>query len=93
MSPQTDGIERPPSPEPVRQADAGLGFLLDALVCERAAMRRTLGTRPSDARHQAEGRRTLLKALEAYVDGLGRRQLPVPPRLRDELSLQRQLAG
>jgi hypothetical protein len=92
MSPRT-ASELPTSPQPVRQADAGLGHILEALVCERAAMTQALGARPSDAKQQADGRRKLLKALEAYVDALGRRHLPVPPRLRDELSLQRQLAS
>jgi hypothetical protein len=36
-------------------------------------------------------RRELLHSLEAYVAALTSRHLPVPPRLRDELSLQRAL--
>ena len=92
MLPRSEDVELPTSAGPVRQADARLGYVLDALVCERAAMRQSLGARPSDAKHQAAARGNLLKALEAYVDALGRRHLPVPPRLRDELSLQRQLA-
>ena len=92
MLPPT-AMELPIAPQPVRQADARLGHSLEALVCGRAAMTQALGAPPSDAKHQAGARRNLLKALEAYVDALGKRHLPVPPRLRDELSLQRQLAS
>jgi hypothetical protein len=91
MSPRTE-MEVPASPQPVRQADARLGHILAELVCGRAAMTQVLRARPSDAKQQADVRRKLLKALEAYADALGKRHLPVPPRLRDELSLQRQLA-
>ena len=37
----------------------------------------------------ASAHRSLLAALEAYADELRRRRLPVPPRLRDELRLER----
>ena len=37
----------------------------------------------------ASAHRSLLAALEAYADELDRRRIPVPPRLRDELRLQR----
>ena len=37
----------------------------------------------------ASAHRILLAALEAYADELGRRRIPIPPRLRDELRLQR----
>lgn len=33
----------------------------------------------------------LLDALEAYASGLAGRHLPIPPRLRDELRLQRRI--
>ena len=92
MLPRSDNIELPTSLRPVRQADAGLGYILDALICQRAAMKEALGARPSDVKQQSDARRNLLRALEAYVEALAKRHLPVPPRLRDELSLQRQLA-
>ena len=37
----------------------------------------------------ASAHRSLLTALEAYADELVYRRIPVPPRLRDELRLQR----
>ena len=37
----------------------------------------------------ASAHRVLLAALEAYADELGRSRIPIPPRLRDELRLQR----
>ena len=37
----------------------------------------------------ASAHRVLLAALEAYADELGRRRIPIPPGLRDELRLQR----
>lgn len=77
----------------VRQADPGLDALLAALNDERAAMKQALGTHPPDGKQQMDVRRGLLASLEAYAGGLSTRGLPVPPRLRDELSLQRQLAS
>jgi hypothetical protein len=36
-------------------------------------------------------RHSLLTAMEAYADELTARRLPIPPKLRDELRLQRQV--
>ncbi|MDQ1706091.1 MAG: hypothetical protein QOF18_2457 [Frankiaceae bacterium] len=76
---------------PNRQADPALDRLLDALVSGRSAMTRELRLIPPQARRQMFVRRELLHSLEAYVAALTSRHLPVPPRLRDELSLQRAL--
>lgn len=55
-------------------------------------MKRALSVRACTAADQKRARQALLVSLEAYVLGLAKRNLPVPPRLRDELFLQRQLA-
>jgi len=83
-------IATPRAPR-ARQADPELDALLAELDRARAAMTQALRTRPSDAKDQILARRGLLESLEAYASALGRRNLPVPPRLRDELSLQRGL--
>jgi hypothetical protein len=36
-------------------------------------------------------RQSLLRALEAYAEALTVRHLPIPPKLRDELRLQREI--
>jgi hypothetical protein len=36
-------------------------------------------------------RQSLLRAMEAYADELTTRRLPVPPQLRDDLRLQRDI--
>jgi hypothetical protein len=36
-------------------------------------------------------RETLLRAMEAYADELTARHLPIPPQLRDDLRLQRDI--
>jgi hypothetical protein len=84
-----------PTPAPVAaipQATPELQRLLATLVGERAAMKRALSVRPCNAADQKQARQALLISLEAYALGLSKRHLPVPPRLRDELFLQRQLA-
>jgi hypothetical protein len=75
----------------VRQANPTLQALLATLDVERAAMKQALSVRPSNAPGQLAARRALLRSLEAYVTALSKANLPVPPRLRDELSLQRGL--
>lgn len=76
----------------VRQASHELQALLATLDLDRTAMKQALSNRPSNVTGQAAARRALLASLEAYATGLARCNLPVPPRLRDELSLQRGLA-
>ena len=76
-----------------RQADGGLDRLLTSLLSARNDMRAELAVRPPDTRRQQLTRQRLLKSLEAYAAGLAARGLSAPPNLRDELSLQRNLAG
>ena len=76
----------------MRQANVELSVLLSALDDNRAAMKQSLDARPSDTKRQLQARQQLLASLEAYAAALGQQNLPVPWRLRDELSLQRALA-
>jgi len=48
---------------------------------------------PVGSEAAVSSRRTMLSALEDYVDALEARNLPVPHALRDELRLHRQLFG
>jgi hypothetical protein len=75
-----------------RQADADLDQLLATVLKERCAMHAQLRLpiKPEDQR-LARGR--LLAALEMYASALSRRGLLAPPKLRDELALQRALAA
>jgi len=75
-----------------RQADAGLEGHLATLVSARMAMRAELGSPPVIMRERV-AQRQLLTALERYVAAVAARGMPIPPRLRDELRLQQQLAG
>lgn len=85
----TLSIAQPQSAARVRQAVPALEVLLAALDEARAAMRRALDARPSDARQQTDARRRLQDSLEAYAAALTKRNLPIPVRLRDEITLQR----
>ena len=76
-----------------RQADAGLDALLTLVLSARRAMRAELQNKPSDRTRQASARRQLLRSLEAYAAALTMRGLSAPPRLRDELALQRALVS
>lgn len=78
---------------PAKQADAGLDRLLGAVLRARSAMVDELRSRPTDAKRQADARKALLASLESYTTALASRGLAPPPRLRDELALQRRLAG
>ena len=75
-----------------KQADGGLDRLLTTLLTARSDMRAELSIRPPDTRRQDIARERLLKSLEAYTSGLAARGLSAPPNLRDELTLQRNLA-
>ena len=75
-----------------RQADAALEQYLATLLSARTALLAELRSPPVIMR-QRVAQRQLLTALERYVAALAARGMPTPPRLRDELSLQRQLAG
>jgi hypothetical protein len=76
-----------------RQMDAALDQLLAVLLTARSNMREALAIRPADGRRQLIAREQLLASLEAYASGLTARGLSAPPALRDELALQRNLAG
>jgi hypothetical protein len=74
-----------------RQADAGLDALLTVVLSARRAMGAELQSKPPDRNRQTSARRQLLRSLEAYTAALAKRGLCAPPRLRDELALQRAL--
>jgi hypothetical protein len=74
-----------------KQADAVLDALLTVLLTAREAMRAELRRKPPDGKRQTSARRHLLRSLEAYTQALSARGLSAPPRLRDELALQRGL--
>ena len=76
-----------------RQADPGLDRLLAVLLNARNEMQAELRSRPRNAQRQMVMRGRLLESLEAYTSGLSARRLRLPPRLRDELALQRDLAA
>jgi len=67
--------------------DASLSFLLAELLSARAALAVEL-SQPRNG-SPVGGRFTLLACLEAYTAALTARRLPIPPRLRDDLRLQR----
>ena len=67
--------------------DVSLTFLLAELLSARAALAQEL-SQPRNG-SPVDGRVTLLACLEAYTAALTARQLPIPPRLRDDLRLQR----
>jgi len=76
-----------------RQADGSLDALLTVLLTARDAMRTALRANPPDRNRQTSARRQLLRSLEAYTAALTARGLCAPPRLRDELTLQRGLSS
>lgn len=67
--------------------DMSLSYLLAELHSARAALAQEL-SRPRNG-PPVEGRLTLLACLEAYTAALTARRLPIPPRIRDDLRLQR----
>jgi hypothetical protein len=75
-----------------RQADVGLDALLTVLLTARDAMHAALRANPADRNSQTTARRQLLRSLETYTAALTARGLCAPPRLRDELALQRGLS-
>jgi hypothetical protein len=76
-----------------KQADAQLDELLEAVLIARREMRTELGTQPLVRNREMFARHRLLGSLEAYVSALTAHGLSAPPRLRDELALQRNLAA
>jgi hypothetical protein len=90
VGPASSQAEQPRAVCP-KQADAGLDFLLTALLNARTAMKAELSSGPPVMQRQVVVRQELLASLEAYTTGLLARGLSAPPRLRDELALQRSL--
>lgn len=84
--------ESPVAAAVARQADPGLDRLLAVVLTERRAMAAELRVRPPRADRQMDVRGRLLASLEAYTAALASRGLGPPPKLRDELALQRGLA-
>jgi hypothetical protein len=74
-----------------RSADADLRLLLADVVDRRRAMQAELRL-PVNTQRRIIVQRHLLAALESYTSALSTRGLVVPPKLRDELALQRGLA-
>jgi hypothetical protein len=80
----------PPSAGAPRIVDAGLRCLLADLVAARAAV----AADPPPGRGERAGQHArLLSCLESYVAALTARNLPVPPRIRDDLHLYRALGS
>jgi hypothetical protein len=75
---------------PASAADADLRRLLAVVVERRHAMHTELQL-PTKPQQRAVAQKRLLAALESYTSALAARGLILPPRLRDELSLQRGL--
>jgi hypothetical protein len=74
-----------------RQADPVLDGLLATLLGGRREMEADRHLPPQKERRSAVQHR-LLAALESYTSALTARGLSAPPRLRDELALQRRLS-
>jgi hypothetical protein len=72
-----------------RPNDVDLPSLLVDLLTARDAVAHD--PTPGRHHHPAPGRAKLLACMEAYSAALTARQLPVPPRLRDDLRLHRAL--
>ena len=93
VTPTTAPIGGLPSPLVIaKQADADLDRLLATVLKARCSMQAELRLPPKKQRRMAIQRR-LLVALETYALALSTRGLLAPPKLRDELALQRGLAA
>lgn len=78
-----------PGPAHRRPADVDLPSLLVDLLAARDAVAHDLT--PGRNHQPSPGRARLLACMEAYSAALTARQLPIPPRLRDDLRLHRAL--
>ena len=74
---------------PTRPNDVDLPSLLADLLTAKDAVARD--PTPGRNHRPAPGRARLLACMEAYSAALTARQLPIPPRLRDDLRLHRAL--
>ena len=77
-------------PGSVRPATPSLEVLMANIRAAREEVR-VLRVAPVAHDRLLAARRALLGAMEAYADALVQRRLPIPPRLRDELRLQRDI--
>jgi hypothetical protein len=83
-------IDSRPTPMLCRPTDATLGLIFAELTAARTANQRDRGVlRPGSGSGARSDR--LLISLEACVTALTERNLPIPPSLRDELRLRRNL--
>jgi hypothetical protein len=92
LDPATEPIAGFAPPVVAKQADATLDRLLEAVFKARCAMRVELRLSCKRQRQMLVQRR-LLTALEMYASALSARGLLAPPKLRDELTLQRGLGS
>ena len=67
-----------------------LAELAEDIRAARAEVR-ALRAAPVIVTDLLSARQTLLRAMEAYADELTVRRLPIPPQLRDDLRLQRDI--
>jgi hypothetical protein len=67
-----------------------LAELVEGIRSARAEVR-LMRAAPVIQPNLLSARQRLLRAMEAYADELIVRHLPIPPRLRDELRLQREI--
>lgn len=76
-----------------RMSGGGSGSLSDLATDVRRAREAVLARRAAPVVWEdlVRAQRALLGAMEAYVVELGLRRLPIPPRLRDDLRLQREI--
>ncbi len=83
-----------PVPRPVAHSseDGSLEVLLERLLSARQDVGR-LRRAPNDQRELHAAQRSLLIAMESYAAALTQQGLPMPWRLRDDLRLQRSIAG
>lgn len=75
---------------PIATLPPTLAELAQAIRAARAEVR-AMRVAPVVQTALLSARQTLLRAMEAYADELSVRRLPIPPRLRDDLRLQRDI--
>ena len=90
-STSSDDVDAPAVAGPARQRpnDVDLPSLLVDLLAAKCAVAHDLT--PGRNRQPPPSRAKLLACMEAYSAALTARQLPIPPRLRDDLRLHRAL--
>ena len=83
----------PPPPSPNEPSTLEPSTLHELAAAIRAARDEVLAMRaaPVVPGNLLSARQTLLRAMEAYADELTARRLPIPPQLRADLRLQRDI--